>query len=86
MATWGLQKKACVFSVAGKWKQSSLGFTDILRQRLVTNLNMVTEDRMQIYVYLQGVGDEGKDKALYEKRMKKLGMGTLEATKFKVDI
>lgn len=41
---------------------------------------------MEIYVHLQGLGDEGKDKALYEKRMKNLGMGTLEATQFKVDI
>lgn len=58
---------------AGEWTYSSLGFTDILRQRLVTNLNMLTESRMRMYVYLWGVAGIGKTNHHMIKRWKKNG-------------
>lgn len=71
---------------AGEWTYSSLGFTDILRQRLVTNLNMLTESRMRMYVYLWGVAGIGKTNHHMRKRWKKMGMNTLEARRYLRDL
>lgn len=71
---------------AGEEKSFSLGFTDILRLRLVANVNMVTESSRRMCAYLRRLGGEGEHKLSYAKEMKTLGMSALETRKLKVDI
>ena len=72
--------------LAGEGKSSSLGFTDVLRLRLVTDMNTFTESRIRMHVYLYSLGGEEEHKPPYAKKMKTWGMSTLEERKFKVDI
>lgn len=49
-------------------------------------MNMLTESRIRMHVYLYSLGGEEEHKPSYAKEMKKLGLSTLGARKFKVAI
>lgn len=66
-------------------EKSSLGFTDILRLRLVISVNMVTAGGECVHT-LCCLGGEGEHKPSYAKETKKLGMSTLETRKLKMGI